>query len=257
MYYNCEGLRSEELKPISIQVNNRVLCVGDSVTNGGSFTDQVDTYPYQLEKRLLQSGRRVQVLNASAGGWAIENELNYLRAKGVYSAKVVILQVGSGDLYQRKNTRADIENDPSFPTAPPLSAMTELISRYLLPRVIGGGKARQESSEQMTESEYQQCRVLLERMVSFVRCNGAIAVFLLMPDQNEAVNGKYEHNHISNLRDLCQLPSCVFVDALTRFHDSVNACAKPYRDEVHPNEIGNRIMAEATFEATATILRAR
>jgi len=66
--YNEHGLRSEPLPRAKPRDEFRVLCVGDSVTNGGVLTDQVDTYPCLLEALLKRRGLNGRVLNASAGG---------------------------------------------------------------------------------------------------------------------------------------------------------------------------------------------
>jgi hypothetical protein len=47
----------------------RVLVLGDSVANGGAQVNDEDTWPLLLGKQL-----NMQVLNASAGGWALANE---------------------------------------------------------------------------------------------------------------------------------------------------------------------------------------
>src|ERR1700680_1102566 len=162
---------------------------------------------------------KVQVLNASAGGWAMENELNYLQAKGLYQSRIVILEIASHDLYQKKSTKKDVADNPNFPTTPPLSATSELFARYLLPRIVNNSKLFwREYSDLMTKAEYQECRSLLGRMVALVRHQNAAAIVMLIPDRDEAISSSYKQDHISDLRNVCQLPSCRFIEALVRFH---------------------------------------
>jgi lysophospholipase L1-like esterase len=254
VYYNHEGLRSEELQSIPEEVHERILCVGDSVTNGGTVIDQSETYPYILQRQLLKSGLRVQVLNASAGGWAVENELNYLQAKGLYQSRVVILEIASHDLYQKKSTEKEVAKNPNFPVHPPLSATSELFARYLLPRVVNSLKSlRREYSDPMIKAEYQECRALLGRMVSLVHRQNAEAIVMLIPDRDEAMRGRYKQDHISDLRGVCQLPSCRFIEALDRFHEPIRSGATLYRDDVHPNQAGNQVMANTALEALSTV----
>jgi lysophospholipase L1-like esterase len=254
VYYNHEGLRSEELQPIPGGVHERILCVGDSITNGGTVIDQNETYPYILQRQLLKSGLRVQVLNASAGGWAMENELNYLQAKGLYQSRIVILEIASHDLYQKKSTKNDVADNPNFPTTPPLSATSELLARYLLPRIVNYSKLFwREYSDPMTKAEYQECRSLLGRMVSLVRHQNAAAIVMLIPDRDEAISSSYKQDHISDLRSVCQLPSCRFIEALDRFHGPIRSGAALYRDEVHPNQAGNQVMANTALEALSAV----
>src|ERR1700680_452390 len=147
---------------------------------------------------------KVQVLNASAGGWAMENELNYLQAKGLYQSRIVILEIASHDLYQKKSTKKEVAENPNFPTTPPLSATSELFARYLLPRLVNGSKS-QEYSDPMTKAKYPKCRALLGQMVSLVHQQNAAAIVMLIPDRDEAMRGSYKQDHISDLRGVCQL----------------------------------------------------
>jgi lysophospholipase L1-like esterase len=249
VYYNLEGLRSEEIQPIADAIHGRILCVGDSITNGGTIFDQAETYPYLLQNRLVHSGRKVQVLNASAGGWAIENKLNFLVAKGLYGSKAVVLEIASHDLYQKKSTQRDVAKNPHFPSTRPLSATSELFTRYLLPQVVGILSFDQKYFDPMITTEYQECRALLQQMVSFVREQKAAAVVMLIPDRDEATTGHYKQDHTSDLRNLCRLPSCGFIEALDRFHWRIVSGASIYRDGVHPNQAGNQIMANTAVEA--------
>src|SRR5262249_53708208 len=60
--YNSQGLRSAPLPATGNEL--RVLCLGDSITNGGTLTDQADTYPSRLERELSAEAAGVRVLNA-------------------------------------------------------------------------------------------------------------------------------------------------------------------------------------------------
>src|SRR5215475_14021339 len=61
IFYNSFGLRSEATDSTPKPGVLRVLCIGDSITNGGSPTDQTQTYPYLLEKLLVERFRFAEV----------------------------------------------------------------------------------------------------------------------------------------------------------------------------------------------------
>lgn len=110
----------------------RILMIGDSVLNGGVMIDQSRTMTEQFQRRL---GGAVEVLNASAGSWGIENRIGYLREFGHFQSDVIIFQIGTSDLIQPTSTKDRVGVSPDFPNQRPRSAIGEVITRYLIPRL--------------------------------------------------------------------------------------------------------------------------
>src|SRR5437868_2879749 len=82
---NSFGMRSPEVRPTKAPGVLRVLFLGDSITYGTTFVDQSQIFTSLLVPRLrAKVGREVEVLNASAGAWAIGNELGYLQSRGTF-----------------------------------------------------------------------------------------------------------------------------------------------------------------------------
>src|ERR1051325_4197749 len=73
---NCFHQRSDEVADQPGTQTLRFLFVGDSVTFGGAVLDQRQIFTELIKNRLNET-ERAEVLNASAGGWAIGNELAY------------------------------------------------------------------------------------------------------------------------------------------------------------------------------------
>ena len=71
--YNQFSQRSEQIDSANPEDTLRILMIGDSVLNGNNTTDQKETIPELFEARLLGIKKQVEVLNASAGSWAINN----------------------------------------------------------------------------------------------------------------------------------------------------------------------------------------
>ena len=109
--------------------------LGDSVLNGGSYTDQSQTITAFLEDKLLSQKTGIEVLNASCSSWGIGNQLGYLQKFGTFHSDLIILQIGSHDLLQLTST-SDAVGGLSHPTRTPYSASLFLIRRLLLPKVI-------------------------------------------------------------------------------------------------------------------------
>lgn len=95
---NSVGLRNTEeiIEDASVF---RILAIGDSFTYGYYVHNQ-ETWPARLEETLNQRlTARVQVLNAGLPGYTIEDELAYLRDKGLaLSPDLVILGVYTNDI---------------------------------------------------------------------------------------------------------------------------------------------------------------
>ena len=92
IHINSYSQRCEE--PDSTKV--RVLGLGDSVLFGGTMTDQED-----LASSIFSEETGIQMLNISAGSWGPDNCAAYLREKGVFGAKAVVLVCSSHDAYDR------------------------------------------------------------------------------------------------------------------------------------------------------------
>jgi hypothetical protein len=148
-HINHWGMRSDDIAETPAPGTLRILFVGDSITYGTSHLDQKDMFTEILRRDLSRIVHRpVEVLNASAGGWAIDNELSYLRSRGTFGAKIVVIVLNSGDLTQ---PRADISGiDSSFFVQRPSTAIGELRDRFrpLAPRrndarekAVGGSNA--------------------------------------------------------------------------------------------------------------------
>ena len=83
--------------------------------------------PVDLPGRI---GKPVDVLNASAGGWAPSNEVAFLRSKGTFDADLVLIVLNAADLSQ---PFADFQAGPGTPTKAPVTAIGEAWTRYIAP----------------------------------------------------------------------------------------------------------------------------
>lgn len=247
VFYNEHGLRSEPLPASKPARELRVLCIGDSVTNGGVLTDQAETYPYRLEAELRRAGIEARALNASAGSWGVENELAWLEKRGLFESDVVVLQVGTHDLAQRKSLADKVGKDASLPDRRPALAIGELVFRYGLPRITAM-VAEPLRFKGPTEEDHRTCLRVLEKMIGLVRSQGAEPVVLLTPDREELEAPGRSERWRAHLKELVAQTRTAFVDMLERFRAEADLGLGAFRDGVHPNERGNRLMARAVAE---------
>jgi hypothetical protein len=184
--YNSFGLRSEPVSPLPAPGVLRVLCIGDSITYGGALTDQLQTYPYLLQRVLRgRVGDTVEVLNASAAGWALENEEGWLRENGMFGSRVVVLEVGTHDLFQPMASRSVVDGQLSFPSHAPYLALQQVLARYLAPRISPGIAVKDPGTDNASRDP-KFARDSINRIVtmaSLVRDGGGTPIVLQVEQQ--------------------------------------------------------------------------
>jgi GDSL-like lipase/acylhydrolase family protein len=76
----------------------RILTLGDSFTWGDKIARTEDVWPYVLERRIVASGRRAQVINLAVGGYTTVNEAEVMRTSGwSFAPDLLILQFFPND----------------------------------------------------------------------------------------------------------------------------------------------------------------
>lgn len=126
--YNSYSQRSEE--PDSTRTI--VLGLGDSVIFGGTMLDQDS-----IATTLFSKETGMQMLNISSGSWGPDNCAAYLREKGTFGAKAMVLVCSSHDAFDVMSHVPVVGIYPNYPDRQYKLAVWELIDRYLMPRVKG------------------------------------------------------------------------------------------------------------------------
>ncbi|MBP0017667.1 MAG: SGNH/GDSL hydrolase family protein [Cyanobacteria bacterium SBLK] len=162
--YNQYSQRSGAIAHLKKEGVLRILMLGDSVLNGGNRTDQKETISEQLEIRLTERGREVEVLNASANSWGIGNQLGYLKKFGLFDADAIILQIGTHDLVQPTSPGKNLH-----PTEYPSSAIAELLNSYLLPRLSRFLRAKAIANDEFLEAQFTENLQYLQAIAALVR----------------------------------------------------------------------------------------
>lgn len=126
--YNSYSQRSEE--PDSTKTI--ILGLGDSVIFGGTMLDQ-DSIATTLFSK--ETGK--QMLNISSGSWGPDNCAAYLKEKGTFGAKAMVLVCSSHDAFDIMSHVPVVGIYPEYPDKQYKLAIWELIDRYLAPRIKG------------------------------------------------------------------------------------------------------------------------
>lgn len=126
IYYNNYSQRNKE--PDSTKI--KILGLGDSVIFGGTWMDQDS-----LATTLFSKETGMQMLNISAGSWGPDNCAAYLKEKGTFNAKAIILVCSSHDAYDTMSFTPVVGKFPNYPKKQYKIAIWELIDRYALPHI--------------------------------------------------------------------------------------------------------------------------
>jgi lysophospholipase L1-like esterase len=137
---NEYAMRSDAIAPQRSANTLRIFIIGDSIANGGWWTDQPDTISSLLQQKLqadlnpnerLNAYDRIEVLNASANSWGPRNELAYLQKFGTFEAQLIVLLINTDDLFAIAPNSVQVGRDHNYPDRPPVAAIAEVIQRYV------------------------------------------------------------------------------------------------------------------------------
>lgn len=124
--YNSYSQRSEELD----STKTIVLGLGDSVIFGGTMLDQDS-----IATTLFSKETGMQMLNISSGSWGPDNCAAYLKEKGSFGAKAMVLVCSSHDAFDVMSHIPVVGIYPNYPDKQYKLAIWEVIDRYLMPRI--------------------------------------------------------------------------------------------------------------------------
>ncbi|MBE9124880.1 SGNH/GDSL hydrolase family protein [Coleofasciculus sp. LEGE 07081] len=252
---NEYSMRSDAISPERTPSTLRVLLLGDSIINGGWWTDQDQTISAliatQLKTVVAEASRSVvpqipfediEVLNASANSWGPRNELAYLERFGSFDAQVVVLVINTDDLFATAPTPIPVGRDRFYPSHKPPLAIIEAISRFLpyqSPPEMAAVRAEKGDRVGFNLEAIQQMQALSQDA-------GAEFLLLMTPllrEIGEPGPRDYEIKARNRLSELAKDQQIPYVDLLSLF----NSAPEPetlYRDHIHLSPQGNQTVSE-------------
>jgi len=255
IHINSHLMRAAEFpahKPTDDEV--RVMLMGDSVINGGSLTDQESLASALLQRSLEQRLRRpVVVGNISAGSWGPGNLLAYARRFGFFDADVVAIVLNSADASDNPTIARIVGVDPAFPDTRPWSALTDGLTRYVIPRIWRAtGNVAPAPDRDDPAAGIARGMQDLGTLCDMATATGARVVIVHFPNRDE-LGGRMLDGHGA-------IASCAagrgleLVELRPALAASLAGGHDPYRerDPIHPNETGQRIIA---YELVPLLLR--
>ncbi len=256
---NQFSMRSGAIAAVRPATILRVLLLGDSIANGGSWTNQPDIISEQMQ-RLLQPlnlltnqprhipWTQVEVLNASAPSWGPRNQLAYLKQFGSFEAQVMILLINTDDLFAAVPTSAPVGRDRHYPSRRPRSALTEALSLvcttlYPPPAVPTPEPERDPVGANLAA---------IAQIGAIAQHSGACFILAMTPLQREIIQPRdYELQTRQRLDRFVQQQQMPYLDFLPLFRDAPTP-ATLFRDHIHLSPGGTQFVSEALAAAVQT-----
>lgn len=239
--YNSYSQRSEE--PDSTKTI--VLGLGDSVIFGGTMLDQDS-----VATTLFSKETGMQMLNISSGSWGPDNCAAYLKEKGTFGAKAMVLVCSSHDAFDVMSHIPVVGIYPNYPDKQYKLAIWEVIDRYLMPRikVYFIGKQLLDPDAQVVE-KVKSDEGVANKALNFdpgfdqllqISDEKHISFFIyLHPEVGEVMSRKYKEGGLM-IMEWAKTHHIKLIDGLNE-----GVTVDMYRDVIHLNEKGQRNLANS------------
>lgn len=239
--YNSYSQRSDE--PDSTKTI--VLGLGDSVIFGGTMLDQDS-----IATTLFSKETGMQMLNISSGSWGPDNCAAYLKEKGTFGAKAMVLVCSSHDAFDVMSHIPVVGIYPNYPDEQYKLAIWEVIDRYLMPRikVYFSGKQLLDPDAQVVE-KVKGDEGVAKKALNFdpgfdqllqISEEKHIPFFIyLHPEVSEVMSRKYKEGGLM-IMEWAKTHHIKLIDGLNE-----GVAVDMYRDVIHLNEKGQRNLANS------------
>ena len=240
--YNSYSVRSEELRPDAL----KILCVGDSLINGGTLTDHNDLattiLSHQLSEEIQQD---VQVLNISAGSWGPDNNAAYLKKHGIFGAKAIVLVTSSHDAHDTMTFVPIVGRLKYFPTRQYSLALLELYDRYIrkhqssswLTKDEADANFRREHHIEQNAGEFNSGFLMLKQIAEE---NGIPFILYLHPERYEKQQGKYN----SQGQEILSFCEQYGIDVINEMQHGITEECYRKNDYIHYSTIGQKKLSD-------------
>jgi hypothetical protein len=224
----------------------RILVIGDSIANGGWWTDQNQTISalmkQQLQSAFPQSFPNIEVLNASANSWGPRNQLAYLKRFGTFEAQVVVLLINTDDLFATAPTSLPVGRDRNYPDHKPSSAVGELLERLITPsEAIAGMESVYAEKGDRVGINLAAVREI-RAIANHNKAQMLLAITPLLREVDGSDRREYEEKARFRLQTFTDVEEILFIDFLPQFKQAKSP-ASLYRDHIHITSIGNQLVS--------------
>jgi hypothetical protein len=226
---NQYSMRSDDITPQRPDRTLRIFIVGDSVANGGWWTDQSNTISTMLREmvqttqsnsQLKSQFSTIEVLNASANSWSPRSEVAYLKRFGLFESQMLVLIINTDDLFATAPTPLIVGNTPKLPA---------------------------EVQAIQTEGGDRVGKVLeaIRQISAIAQAGNAKFLLVMTPLLREVEQSPrdYEIDARTRLLTFTQEQKIDYIDSLTLFK-ATQAAQNLYHDHIHLNAAGNQLISD-------------
>lgn len=243
---NQYSMRSKAIAPQKPTSTWRIMLLGDSIVNGGWWTDRDETISALIEGQLTSNSTAyiVEVLNASANSWGPRNQLAYLRRFGLFEADALVLIINTDDLFATAPTSLPVGRDRNYPDRKPPLALIELSTHLLAKdKPIEGMEAIQKEGGDRVGINLKAIREIKELAMD-TKAQFILAMTPLLREAGEMGPRDYEIKARNRLQEFATSEQIFYLDFLPIFRDF----PQPeflYRDHIHLSPPGNQLVSDS------------
>lgn len=254
---NQYSMRSGPIEKSRPSGTLRLFLLGDSIANGGWWTDQAKILSSLLATQLQgspigQNFKQIEVLNASANSWCPRNEVAYLRRYGTFESQVVVLLINTDDLFGTAPTSIPVGRDRYYPSQKPSLALVEALTR-LLPYSPPPEMAQVNAEK---GDRVGANLAAIQEIGAIVQSSQAQLLVAMTPLKREIGTPgpkDYELTARQRLLEHTQSLNIPYIDFLPIFN-AVQTPESLYRDHIHINELGNQRVSEEILKYLPSLL---
>ena len=239
---NQYSMRSPTISKVPALGTWRVMLLGDSIVNGGWWTDQTQTLSALITTQLqpnLDKNTQLEILNVSANSWGPPNQLAYLKRFGTFGAQTIILVINTDDLFAQTPNSAIVGRDRNYSAQKPPLALIEVFNRYIqksqpIPKQAPLNDPIGYNLEKIKEIQ----AIALQNQANFF-----LAMTPLLREVEEPGSRDYEIKARQRLTEFTEIQKIHYLDFLPLF----KATSEPptlFRDNIHLSASGNQLVTE-------------
>ena len=253
---NHYSMRSDAIEPSRSNPRElRILLIGDSIVFGGNRVDQSELASQLIQNNLRKQLHRddIVVCNISTSSWGPENQLAYLKRIGTFDHDLAVIVSSSDDVADVPSFEPIVGHSPDYPASRPPSAIWQIITRFG-PRFFAIATTSKTVSEEPVP-EHADTRVLsaVRDMVTLLRENNKPVVYAI-----HRTTWNLDSAPLTAVREMMDVASqagATVFDMQPDLKEAMDSGQSPYRDAIHPNTIGQRVIAEAMLREILPILK--
>lgn len=242
-YINEFEMRSDELNENEV----RFLGFGDSVLNGGIATSQEDLASSILNERLQVLDKKNRFLNVSSGSWGVSNAFLWMQENIHFRPAAIILCFSSHDWVDQMQFQRVVGQTSYYPKEQPLLAVSDCLS-WLWPRFISDVEWEQLEIVEGVEIPRHSFDQGWKYFVEFSIENNIDLIVYHHPELEELDAGHWNEEGLAleYFLDSCRVNRISGLE--------IGLTPNDYRDDIHPNENGQKKMADHLFPSLKTLM---